>query len=90
MFLYIVIKNFLIRHSLKPDFLAYRGTFAQLLRTPYEKWNGWKICVAKFKGNYYLCGFDLELKEEKSESLRRALYWGRKFENFMLSGNFNF
>jgi hypothetical protein len=44
----------IIGRQLCPDFIAAKKVFAQVLRTPFEKVDGWSIAVTKYIGTIFM------------------------------------
>lgn len=62
------------------------------MRTPYEKQEDWFISAVKIKNVIFLCSFYTDDKKAKIQAGRTQReehfeYWGRKFEQYMLTGN---
>lgn len=73
------------------DFVCWRGLLTKLLCTPYEKLEGWKIAVCRFRGTLYMCEFDTEekLQDDRFDDKRQQemCYWGFKFETYITAGS---
>lgn len=67
----------------------------KLLGTPYENQEGWKIAAMMRTKTIYLRELDTpesmanRQKFNSKPYLRKFADWGRTFESFLLSGNFN-
>lgn len=63
---------------------------SSLLRAPFEQKEGWILCAAKWQGTIYLTVYDTEEKKIQKANRTplhiRSLYWGHKFEQYVLSG----
>lgn len=76
---------------LQADFVAMNGTFKKILNVPHGSYDGFIISASKFQGNIYLCVFDTKEKILKERGMLdnddyKFLYWGFKFEQFVVSG----
>lgn len=73
-------------------FFCYRGLMTCVACTPYENREPWKIVVILYKGNIYLCARDteesLQRKQNMTEKDKCFTSWGYKFEQFILSGEY--
>lgn len=75
--------------GLNTDFVCYRGLLTQLMCTPYENREGWKVLAVRYRGTVYLH------KDETEEARGQRLSttdrqktmgsWGYKFEQYMLA-----
>lgn len=75
--------------SLHTDFVCYRGLLTKLACTPYENREDWLVAATKFRGTVYLYAFDTEndrkRKAKETEFQDRMCFWGRKFEQYIVS-----
>lgn len=75
---------------MRPKFICWRGLLTKIMKTPYDRREGWIICASKWRGTIYLCAFDTEAdKHNKANETTRNLKfmsWGFKFEQYMLTG----
>ena len=73
------------------DFVCWRGLLTKLLCTPYEKLEGWKIAVCRFRRTLYMCEFETDEKLDDSrfddKRQQEMSYWGFKFETYITAGN---
>lgn len=58
----------------------------------YEQQEGWLICATKVNSLIFLCAFNTEEKKlalQRGKTPKEKLfeYWGRKFEQYLLTGN---
>ncbi|OQV18171.1 Decapping and exoribonuclease protein [Hypsibius exemplaris] len=71
----------------KIQMVCWRGKLHELLTTPYDRQNGWILCVCKIDGILYMSSFEnrnhesRRLSETKKD--RTFMYWGFKFEQYM-------
>lgn len=80
-------------YQLFADFVCFRGLLRLLMCSPYERRDSWNILATKYKGTIYLCAKETEKQKEernnRNDTMKRILSYGFKFEQFILSGNFN-
>lgn len=78
------------KKKINVDFVCFRGLLRLLMCTPYENRDPWIILASKFMGTIYLCAYETEQKQAErintSDSSRRILSYGFKFEQYMLTG----
>lgn len=75
-------------------FVCYRGLLTTIMRTPYENQEDWLISAVKIKNVIFLCSFYTDDKKAKIQAGKTKQeehfeYWGRKFEQYVLTGNTN-
>lgn len=79
------------KKKLNVDFVSYRGLLRAIMCTPYENRDPWIILASKFMGTIYLCALETEHKNfgrlNATDSTKRVLSYGFKFEQYMLTGN---
>lgn len=78
------------RKSLNVDFVCFRGLLRLVMCTPYENRDSWIILATKFNGTIYLCALETDEKKHErlnmTESTKKILSYGFKFEQYMLTG----
>lgn len=70
---------------LKCDYVCFRGLLTKIMVTPVFN-EDWVVCAINFMGNVYLCEYTEEKKDYEDQE--KFLYWGRKFETYVLSGKY--
>lgn len=77
-------------HSLKINFVCFRGLLTAISATIYENRDDWLICATKFKSVIYLCGFDtqqdIDRREKMTDREKLMCAWGYKFEQYLTAG----
>lgn len=79
---------------LMADFVCFRGLLRQIMCTPYEYREPWIILAIKFKGTIYLCAEETRKQAQdranQTDALKKILSYGFKFEQYILTGLFDF
>lgn len=79
---------------LMADFVCFRGLLRQIMCTPYEYREPWIILAIKFKGTIYLCAEETQKQAQdranQTDALKKILSYGFKFEQYILTGLFDF
>uniref|UniRef100_A0A6M2DXJ8 Decapping nuclease n=1 Tax=Xenopsylla cheopis TaxID=163159 RepID=A0A6M2DXJ8_XENCH len=71
------------------DIVCFRGLLTTLMCTPFESRDDWNILAHNWNDTVYLCAWESEeRKEQKERDLKfhkKFMYWGYKFEQYLLS-----
>jgi len=80
-------------NSLNTDFVCFRGLLTQLMCTPYENREGWRVLAVRHRGTIYLHKDETEEAKRQrlqaSDRLKAMQSWGYKFEQCMMSDTVN-
>lgn len=75
--------------TLNTDFVCFRGLLTQLMCTPYENREGWRVLAVRHRGTVYLHKDETEgakrQRLQASDRLKAMQSWGYKFEQYMMS-----
>ncbi|XP_059571237.1 decapping and exoribonuclease protein isoform X2 [Alligator mississippiensis] len=69
------------------DVVTWRGHLTKVVTTPYERREGWLLAATRFHGTIYVSEVETVAARAqrlaRSEDLRRLIYMGYKFEQYM-------